>query len=68
MTMGKRKAKRKVEKRVKEKLAREFNCVFCNHENAVSVKIDQSNKTGVVQCRNCAVGYQTSINGGWTNL
>ncbi|EIE77857.1 hypothetical protein RO3G_02561 [Rhizopus delemar RA 99-880] len=44
--MGKRKTKRKPQKKLKDKLDTQFNCVFCNHENSVDCKIDNANKLG----------------------
>ncbi|KAI9299792.1 hypothetical protein BJ944DRAFT_143926, partial [Cunninghamella echinulata] len=43
---GKRKSKRKPVKKLKQKLDTQFNCLFCNHENAIECKLDQSNKVG----------------------
>ncbi|KAI9281194.1 hypothetical protein BY458DRAFT_429973, partial [Sporodiniella umbellata] len=43
---GKRKTKRKPQRKLKEKLDTQFNCVFCNHENSVDCKIDNTNKLG----------------------
>lgn len=38
--MGKRKAKaRKPMKKGKQALDKEFDCIFCNHENSITVKL-----------------------------
>ncbi|ORY92327.1 hypothetical protein BCR43DRAFT_446078, partial [Syncephalastrum racemosum] len=43
---GKRKVKRQPQRKLKEKLDSQFNCLFCNHEKAIECKIDHANKVG----------------------
>ncbi|CAO3692827.1 unnamed protein product [Rhizopus stolonifer] len=59
--MGKRKTKRKVQKKLKDKLDTQFTCVFCNHENSVECKIDHPNKLGHLNCKVCSVTWQSQI-------
>ncbi|KAI7862557.1 transcription elongation factor Elf1 like-domain-containing protein [Spinellus fusiger] len=60
--MGKRKAKRKVAKKLKDKLDVQFNCLFCNHEKSVDVKLDHTNKVGHLSCKICDITWQCPIN------
>ncbi|CAO3650221.1 unnamed protein product [Cunninghamella blakesleeana] len=59
--MGKRKSKRKPMKKLKQKLDTQFNCLFCNHENAIECKLDSSNKVGHLTCKICDISWQCSI-------
>ncbi|KAI7897527.1 transcription elongation factor Elf1 like-domain-containing protein [Cokeromyces recurvatus] len=59
--MGKRKTKRKPQKKLKEKLDTQFNCLFCNHENSIECKIDHQNKVGILSCKICGVSWQDTI-------
>ncbi|KAI9480281.1 MAG: transcription elongation factor 1 [Benjaminiella poitrasii] len=59
--MGKRKVKRKPQKKLKEKLDTQFNCLFCNHENSIECKIDHQNKVGILSCKICGVSWQDTI-------
>ncbi|KAJ1652562.1 hypothetical protein IWQ61_007130 [Dispira simplex] len=60
--MGKRKVTRKAVKKEKEKLDTVFNCLFCNHEKSVTVKMDNEHKVGFIRCGVCPATYQTPIN------
>ncbi|CAO3653203.1 unnamed protein product [Cunninghamella echinulata] len=51
--MGKRKSKRKPVKKLKQKLDTQFNCLFCNHENAIEF--------GHLTCKVCDISWQCSI-------
>ncbi|KAF2715276.1 Elf1-domain-containing protein [Pleomassaria siparia CBS 279.74] len=61
--MGKRKKATKVQgpKRDK-KLATTFQCLFCNHENSVSVSIEKKSGVGNLGCKVCGQSFQTNIN------
>lgn len=61
--MGKRKkaAKAPTKKR-SEPLATTFPCLFCNHENAVSCKIDKKTGVGHLSCKVCDQSFHCSIN------
>ncbi|PSK56602.1 hypothetical protein B9Z65_6226 [Elsinoe australis] len=60
---GKRKSAAKPEgKKKREGLASTFQCLFCNHENSVSVKLDKKSSTGELTCKVCGQSYQTGIN------
>ncbi|KAI8388354.1 transcription elongation factor Elf1 like-domain-containing protein [Radiomyces spectabilis] len=59
--MGKRKAKRKPQKKLKAKLDTQFNCLFCNHEKSVECRLDQQNKVGHLACKICDVSWQCGI-------
>jgi len=61
--MGKRKAKAKPPpKKAKEVLPSSFDCLFCNHEKAVSVTLDRKAGTGELSCKVCGQQFQTAIN------
>lgn len=46
----------------REALDTTFTCLFCNHEDAISVKMDKKHGIGVLRCSNCHQDFQTSIN------
>lgn len=46
----------------RDPLPKNFKCVFCNHETAVSVKIDKKNGVGSLSCKSCGQNYQTGVN------
>ncbi|KAL6708171.1 hypothetical protein ACN47E_003355 [Coniothyrium glycines] len=61
--MGKRKSSSKPQgPKKKEKLPTVFQCLFCNHENAVSVSIEKKSGVGNLQCKVCGQTFQTNIN------
>lgn len=61
--MGKRKSAAKpAGKKKREPLATAFQCLFCNHENAVTVKLDKKSSTGDLSCKVCGQSFQTGIN------
>ncbi|KAG2209230.1 hypothetical protein INT47_005522 [Mucor saturninus] len=59
--MGKRKTKRKPQKKLKDKLDVQFNCLFCNHENSIECKIDHANKVGFLSCKICDITWQCTV-------
>ncbi|KAK6334878.1 hypothetical protein TWF718_010323 [Orbilia javanica] len=64
-TMGKRRKAIKVKGEVKESqkpLPTVFNCLFCNHERSIIIKLDKKNSIGSLHCNICGQTYQTSIN------
>ena len=63
--MGKRKSKRKPVVKKKLRLDTSFPCLFCNHKDSVTVKIDTANKIGNLSCQICSVAFQTKINRKW---
>ncbi|KAF2868389.1 transcription elongation factor Elf1 like-domain-containing protein [Massariosphaeria phaeospora] len=61
--MGKRKSAKKPQgPKKKEKLPTIFQCLFCNHENSVSVSIEKKSGVGNLHCKVCGQTFQTSIN------
>ncbi|OJD38874.1 transcription elongation factor [Diplodia corticola] len=62
--MGKRKkaAKKPSQPKKKESLATTFQCLFCNHENSVLVKLDKKAAIGHLSCKVCGVSFQCNIN------
>jgi transcription elongation factor Elf1 len=61
--MGRRKkAAKKSVKKAKKVVATVFKCLYCNHDDAVSCKMDDSAMTGTLKCRICGCSYTTSIN------
>jgi hypothetical protein len=39
-----------------------FSCLFCNHENSVTVKIDKKAGVGALSCQICGQTFQTPVN------
>ncbi|KAF1915331.1 transcription elongation factor Elf1 like-domain-containing protein [Ampelomyces quisqualis] len=61
--MGKRKSSSKPQgPKKKDKLPTTFPCLFCNHENSVSVSIEKKSGVGNLQCKVCGQTFQTNIN------
>ncbi|KAF1998865.1 Elf1-domain-containing protein [Amniculicola lignicola CBS 123094] len=61
--MGKRKKASKPQgPKRKEKLATVFQCLFCNHEDSVSVLIEKKSGVGNLHCKVCGQTFQTNIN------
>jgi len=61
--MGKRRrAAKKVVKKVRQTVAKVFKCLFCNHEAAVTCQIDVKTMTGKLECGICGAKFQTQIN------
>ena len=60
--MGRRKkAAKKVVKKVKRVVAKTFKCLFCNHEDAVFCKINNQTSIGELRCRVCDATFQSTI-------
>ncbi|KAJ6264731.1 hypothetical protein Dda_0881 [Drechslerella dactyloides] len=62
---GKRRKAIKVKGELKESqkpLPTVFNCLFCNHERSVIIKLDKKGGVGSLHCNVCGQQYQTSIN------
>ncbi|KAK9464941.1 transcription elongation factor Elf1 like-domain-containing protein [Lipomyces arxii] len=59
--MGKRKkSTRKPQKAAKrEPLPTVFPCLFCNHENSVTCRIDKKDRLGTLHCKSCDESFQT---------
>ncbi|KAI4208085.1 MAG: hypothetical protein LQ346_000249 [Caloplaca aetnensis] len=61
--MGKRKKSSKpTPKKKKDPLPSAFACLFCNHDNSVSVKLDKKAGIGELVCKVCGQQFQTGIN------
>ncbi|KAI0490746.1 transcription elongation factor [Xylaria cf. heliscus] len=45
----------------REGLAKEFTCLFCNHENSVHVKLDKKAGVGQLTCAVCGQRFQCRI-------
>lgn len=61
--MGRRKkAAKKAVKKAKKVVATVFKCLFCNHDEAVSCKMDDASMTGTLKCRVCDSQYRSTIN------
>ncbi|KAF7562568.1 hypothetical protein G7046_g1550 [Stylonectria norvegica] len=39
-----------------------FTCLFCNHENSVTVKLDKKAGVGQLDCRICGQKFQCAVN------
>ncbi|KAI1827551.1 transcription elongation factor Elf1 like-domain-containing protein [Xylaria intraflava] len=63
ITMGKRKkSSRKPQgPKKREGLAKEFTCLFCNHEKSVHVKLDKKAGVGHLSCAVCGQKFQCGI-------
>ncbi|KAJ3137806.1 hypothetical protein HDU90_001757 [Geranomyces variabilis] len=59
--MGKRKTARKPQKRLKQVLSKKFLCIYCSHDDTVTVKIDRTDKAGRLACSACGVAFETPI-------
>ncbi|KAA8901577.1 transcription elongation factor 1, partial [Sphaerosporella brunnea] len=46
----------------REPLQTAFNCLFCNHEDAVTCKLDKKAGIGHLSCKICGQQFQSSIN------
>ena len=46
----------------KEKLPSNFQCLFCNHENSVSITLEKKQGVGNLHCKVCGQTFQTGIN------
>ncbi|PWN46493.1 Elf1-domain-containing protein [Violaceomyces palustris] len=58
--MGKRKSARKPQASKKAApLDTQFTCLFCNHEKAVSCKIDDKARIGYLSCKICGQKFST---------
>ncbi|KAH9909812.1 transcription elongation factor [Xylariomycetidae sp. FL2044] len=62
--MGKRKKSSRKPQGPKKNdpLPTQFTCLFCNHEKAVSVKMDKKAGVGHLSCKVCAQDFQCGIN------
>ncbi|CAP73114.1 uncharacterized protein PODANS_2_5280 [Podospora anserina S mat+] len=62
--MGKRKkaTRKPTGPRRNEPLPSVFTCLFCNHEKAVSVKVDKKAGVGSLDCKICGQHFQCGIN------
>ncbi|CAG8959363.1 hypothetical protein HYFRA_00001261 [Hymenoscyphus fraxineus] len=61
--MGKRKKAAKPQgKKKNEGLAKTFPCLFCNHENSVSVELDKKAGVGELTCKVCSQKFQCAVN------
>jgi len=62
--MGKRKkaAKKPTGKKKNEPLATTFQCLFCNHEKSVTVKMEKKAGVGNLSCKVCGQTYTSGIN------
>lgn len=62
--MGKRKkaARKPQGPKKREPLSTTFNCLFCNHEQSVTCKLDKKAGIGSLSCKICGQGYQSAIN------
>lgn len=39
-----------------------FSCLFCNHENCVSVELRKKEGIGALRCKTCGQHFETNIN------
>jgi len=61
--MGKRKSKgpKPVAKKKSFGLAKQFECLFCNHDKSVHVKMDRKLNIGFLSCKVCGQSFQSTI-------
>ncbi|KAL2119144.1 hypothetical protein VTJ04DRAFT_6104 [Mycothermus thermophilus] len=61
--MGKRKSSRKPQgPKKRDPLPKTFTCLFCNHEKAISIKLDKKAGCGYLDCKVCGQRFQCGIN------
>ncbi|CAM1508532.1 Fc.00g053800.m01.CDS01 [Cosmosporella sp. VM-42] len=61
--MGKRKSSSKpMGPKKRAPLPTTFTCLFCNHENSVTVKLDKKAGVGQLDCRVCGQKFQCAVN------
>ncbi|KPM34392.1 hypothetical protein AK830_g12180 [Neonectria ditissima] len=61
--MGKRKSSSKpMGPKRADPLPTTFTCLFCNHEKAVTVKLDKKAGVGQLDCRICGQKFQCAVN------
>ncbi|KIW09386.1 uncharacterized protein PV09_00280 [Verruconis gallopava] len=61
--MGKRKkAAKPMTTKKKEVLPTVFQCLFCNHEKSVHVRMDKKSGIGSIHCKVCGQQWSTNIN------
>ncbi|THH16359.1 hypothetical protein EW146_g4277 [Bondarzewia mesenterica] len=62
--MGKRKksSRKPAPSRKKDPLDTTFTCLFCHHDNSVTVKIDRKEGVAQLMCRICDQKYQSKVN------
>ena len=60
--MGRRKTKaKKVVKKKRAGVPTIFKCLFCNHDDAVTVQLDSKTNIGDLKCDMCGANFQTTI-------
>ncbi|KAA1471144.1 Elf1-domain-containing protein [Dentipellis sp. KUC8613] len=62
--MGKRKksSRKPAPSRKKDPLDTTFTCLFCHHDNSVSVKVDRKEGIAQLVCKICDQRYQSKVN------
>ena len=61
--MGRRKkAVKKVSRRIKYTVAKVFKCLFCNHDKSVTCQLDTKSMAGYLSCSVCDAKFQAQIN------
>lgn len=62
--MGKRKksSRKPMGPKRSDPLPSTFTCLFCNHENSVTVKLDKKAGVGQLDCRVCGQNFQCAVN------
>ncbi|KAH3763534.1 transcription elongation factor 1 [Pelomyxa schiedti] len=62
--MGKRKGRKRKPppRKIKLTVPTQFDCPFCNHEDAVECKMDKKDGIGTVMCNVCKVNYSVNTN------
>ncbi|KZZ88913.1 hypothetical protein AAP_04705 [Ascosphaera apis ARSEF 7405] len=62
--MGKRKksSRKPMGPKKRETLPSVFECLFCNHENCVVIKLDKKLGVGNLECNICGQRFQSGIN------
>ncbi|KAI9510899.1 Elf1-domain-containing protein [Russula earlei] len=62
--MGKRKksSRKPGPKRKREPLETTFTCLFCHHDNSVTVKLDRKEGLAQLLCKICSQSFQSKVN------
>jgi transcription elongation factor Elf1 len=60
--MAKKKSRKVPVKKPAPKLAKVFDCPFCNHTSCIEIKLDKDKKIGALHCRICKTKFNSKIN------
>jgi len=59
--MGRRRARAQAQPKPRPKLDTQFDCLFCQSNKTIEVKMVRPEQIGFLKCRVCNVSFQTRI-------